>query len=423
MPEFHDRTTARSVTTQPPRPSVDATFNGIRLLSPYAHSKYTERTLEIHWEPVGCFAVEQTTKNASISIEIEGLSRIFSDGTGLHPTDLKIRAGEFVSILGPSGCGKSTLLRCLAGLESPDQGTVRFGDRVVTGPTVKDTPANRRRIGMVFQDLALWPHLSVLGNAAFPLQVSARRGGNSQRGEVKAQAEEALALVGMEKFTDKMPHQLSGGQQQRVAIARAVVAAPDVLLMDEPFSALDATLRAQLRMELVELTRRLGLTTLYVTHDQEEAMAMSQRIVVMHAGQILQFDAPETLYRHPSHEFVAEFVGTFNKLPPAFRRNGRTEGVRPENVTAVDSAALSDPAAPSDPDAILLEATPLACTYTGGRYLVRCQVEGVEEHWAVESSTRVELDSLLRLSVSPEHVLTLGSAPEPIRAPGMRQPA
>ncbi|NLS09880.1 ABC transporter ATP-binding protein [Nesterenkonia sp. MY13] len=336
-------------------------------------------------------------------VTISGVSRVFSDGTGLQPIDLHIQRGEFVSILGPSGCGKSTLLRCLAGLETPDTGTISLGERTVSAPGQKPVPANRRRIGMVFQDLALWPHLSLTENVAFPLRVS-----GAPKKTILPRVEGALARVGMSDFAQKMPHQLSGGQQQRVAIARAVVAEPELLLMDEPFSALDAALRTQLRMELVELTTRLGLTTLYVTHDQEEAMAVSQRIVVMRSGVLQQFDTPETLYQNPATEFVAEFVGRFNRLPAGWSQTeGTIAGVRPENVTITGALTHAPAIEPVRlPGALQLDAETLSCIYTGGRYLIRCKVHGTDP-WLVESPDRYEPGAPIRLSVDSTHLLQL----------------
>jgi len=242
------------------------------------------------------------------AIEILGVARVFRDGSGLHATDLTVHAGEFLSVLGPSGCGKSTLLRCVAGLETPDQGRIVFGDRTVYDHERGTFVAPRqRRLGMVFQDLALWPHLNASENVAFPLRVT-----RTPKHEVTTRVAEALELVGLSHFAEKMPHQLSGGQQQRVAIARAIVARPSVLLMDEPFSALDAALRLQLRDELRELTTSLGLTTIYVTHDQADAMAMSDRIAVLDRGVLKQVSTPEDLYLQPRDAFVANFIGRCN---------------------------------------------------------------------------------------------------------------
>jgi iron(III) transport system ATP-binding protein len=212
--------------------------------------------------------------------------------------------GAFVTLLGPSGCGKTTTLRMIAGFEQPDEGRIRFGDDDVTR-----LPVNRRNIGFVFQNYALFPHLSVFENVAYGLQVR----GQPTAG-VAASVGEVLALVGLGGYEQQFPAQLSGGEQQRVALARAIVIKPRVLLFDEPLSNLDAKLRVQMRGDIRELQRRLAITTIYVTHDQEEAMAVSDRIVVMNRGSIVQEGTAEDLYHRPASEFVATFVGRVNLL-------------------------------------------------------------------------------------------------------------
>jgi putative spermidine/putrescine transport system ATP-binding protein len=217
----------------------------------------------------------------------------------LHGLDLRIRPGEFVSLLGPSGCGKTTALRVLAGLEDASGGSV-----LMDGVDVSAVPVNKRDIGMVFQAYSLFPHLRVRENTAYGLR---RR--KVARAEALQRAQDALELVGLGGFADRYPHQLSGGQQQRVALARALVTAPRVLLLDEPLSALDAKVRVQLRDEIRRLQLRLGITTVFVTHDQEEALAVSDRIAVMNAGRIEQIGTPEELYSAPATAFTAAFVG------------------------------------------------------------------------------------------------------------------
>ncbi|WP_257802619.1 MULTISPECIES: ABC transporter ATP-binding protein [Corynebacterium] len=211
---------------------------------------------------------------------LRGVRREFADGTGLHETSLDIAKGEFVSILGPSGCGKSTLLRCIAGLETPDAGVIEFAGREVFGPLV-NVPVNKRNLSMVFQDLALWPHMTVAKNVEFPLTTGKKKVAKAEREERVARA---MDMVGISAKAEQRPNELSGGQQQRVAIARALVSDPELLLMDEPLSALDAALRTQIRSELTRLAYELNLTVIYVTHDQSEALAMSDRVAVMHAG-------------------------------------------------------------------------------------------------------------------------------------------
>lgn len=232
-------------------------------------------------------------------VQLQSIVKSYGAHRVLHGVDIDIAPGEFVSLLGPSGCGKTTLLRVLAGLEGADSGTVLLG-----GSDVSRVPTNRRDIGMVFQSYSLFPHLRVVDNTAFGLR--RRRVG---RADAAKRALDALALVGLADFADRFPHQLSGGQQQRVALARALVTEPKVLLLDEPLSALDAKVRVQLRDEIRRIQLRLGITTVFVTHDQEEALAVSDRIAVMNAGRIEQIGSPEQLYTEPATSGVAAFVG------------------------------------------------------------------------------------------------------------------
>ncbi|WP_338565451.1 ABC transporter ATP-binding protein [Microbacterium paraoxydans] len=232
-------------------------------------------------------------------VELHGIVKSYGGTRVLHGVDLDIAPGEFVSLLGPSGCGKTTLLRVLAGLEGAEEGTVLLG-----GGDVSRVPTNRRDIGMVFQSYSLFPHLRVVDNTAFGLR---RRGVGKT--EAARRALDALALVGLADLADRFPHQLSGGQQQRVALARALVTEPRVLLLDEPLSALDAKVRVQLRDEIRRIQLRLGITTVFVTHDQEEALAVSDRIAVMNSGRIEQIGSPEELYTTPATAEVAAFVG------------------------------------------------------------------------------------------------------------------
>ncbi|MEV8251712.1 ABC transporter ATP-binding protein [Microbacterium sp. NPDC076768] len=232
-------------------------------------------------------------------VELQGIVKSFGGNRVLHGVDLDIAPGEFVSLLGPSGCGKTTLLRVLAGLEGADEGAV-----FLDGGDVSRVSTNKRDIGMVFQSYSLFPHLRVSENTAFGLR---RRGVG--KAESARRAVDALALVGLSDFADRFPHQLSGGQQQRVALARALVTEPKVLLLDEPLSALDAKVRVQLRDEIRRIQLRLGITTVFVTHDQEEALAVSDRIAVMNSGRIEQIGSPEELYTMPSTAGVAAFVG------------------------------------------------------------------------------------------------------------------
>jgi ABC-type Fe3+/spermidine/putrescine transport system ATPase subunit len=237
-----------------------------------------------------------------VAVRLDAVTKRFSTQIALHPLDLTVSEGEFVTLLGPSGCGKTTLLRIIAGLEWPDDGTVS-----IFGTDVTDRPANKRPVNLVFQRVTLFPHLTVAENIAF---------GPSLRRMKKRQANEkvlaALELVRMPGFGDRRVTELSGGQAQRVALARAIANDPKVLLLDEPLSALDLEIRRQLQAELKDIHRRLGLTFVYVTHDQEEAMSMSDRVVVMSDGRIEQAGSPVEIYRHPRSPFVARFLGMSN---------------------------------------------------------------------------------------------------------------
>ncbi|SIR12696.1 ABC transporter ATP-binding protein [Bosea sp. TND4EK4] len=238
-------------------------------------------------------------------LELAGLQKRFGNATAVDDVSLSVAKGEAVALLGPSGCGKTTTLRMLAGLIEPDRGTIR-----IDGAEITRLPAHRRNMGYVFQSYALFPHLSVARNVAFGLEERGR-----PKAEIARQVEEALALVRLSGLDARRPRELSGGQQQRVALARALVIHPSVLLLDESLSNLDAKLRDAMRHEIRSIQRALGITTLFVTHDQVEALTMCDRIAVMHRGRIAQIGAPEEIYEKPATRFVAEFVGRANALP------------------------------------------------------------------------------------------------------------
>lgn len=251
-------------------------------------------------------------------LRISGLNKRFEIPGGyigaVRDLDLEVADGEFIVLLGPSGCGKSTLLRCVAGLERPEQGTIHLGDRLLSAADRRVfVEPEDRDIAMVFQSYAIWPHMTVFENVAFPLTDGKERRRNA--GEVAERVRQALVLVQLDSFERHSAATLSGGQQQRVALARALVREPKLLLMDEPLSNLDARLRDSMRTELKRLTLALGVTTLYVTHDQIEALSMGDRICVMRDGRILQQGPPEDVYSHPVDVFVAGFVGAMNFVP------------------------------------------------------------------------------------------------------------
>jgi iron(III) transport system ATP-binding protein len=267
-------------------------------------------------------------------LKIQHLSKLFSVRGGkavkaIDEVSFDVEPGEFFTLLGPSGCGKTTTLRCVAGLEKPQEGKIHLRGRTVfdSSSRVFVVP-NQRNIGMVFQSYAIWPHLTVFNNVAFPLKASGQRNFKILRDKV----ERALDLVGLWGFEDRPATQLSGGQQQRVALARALVKEPDLLLLDEPLSNLDTKLRERMRSELKRLQRELGITTLYVTHDQMESILLSDRIAVMNGGQILQLGRPGEIYDQPNSQFVADFMGATNLL------NGTLRGeVHAATVEVVDT--------------------------------------------------------------------------------------
>ena len=237
-------------------------------------------------------------------LEVRDLIKRFTAQSIVGPLSFRVEAGEFVSLLGPSGCGKTTTLRCIAGFEVPTEGSI-----LLNGLAIEGQPPNRRNIGLVFQSYALFPHLTIFENVAFGLRL--RRIGNAQ---LRQRVGDALELVGLLDLAARYPRQLSGGQQQRIAIARCVVLEPRILLFDEPLSNLDLKLRLAMRRELRELQRRLGKTAVYVTHDQGEALALSDRIVVMSNGRIEQIGSPQEIYERPANAFVADFIGSSNLL-------------------------------------------------------------------------------------------------------------
>ena len=240
-----------------------------------------------------------------VAVRLEGLTRRYGTVLALDGLDLEITGGEFLALLGPSGCGKTTALRAIAGFEVPDAGRVWFDRRDVTG-----LPPSKRDVGMVFQAYSLFPNMTVADNVAYGLRVRRR-----DKAERAGRAAELLELVGLADRGGRYPHQLSGGQQQRVALARALAVAPQVLLLDEPLSALDAQVRVQLREEIRRIQLELGTTTVFVTHDQAEALSVADRVGVMRAGRLEQVATPDELYERPATAFVAEFVGTMNRLP------------------------------------------------------------------------------------------------------------
>ena len=241
-------------------------------------------------------------------IEIQSLFKTFKKTVAVNRISLSVQQGEMLTLLGPSGCGKTTTLRCIAGLEKPEGGEIEIDGRPMLSPSF--VPSSRRGIGMVFQNYAVWPHMKVFNNVAYGLKLE-----KTPRAEIRARTMQMLEMVGLGGMEERYPGQLSGGQQQRVALARALVRNPKVLLLDEPLSNLDAKLREKMRFEIKSLAKRMGITSVYVTHDQAEAMVISDRIAVMQTGRVVQIDTPQQIYAEPADRFVADFIGTMNFIP------------------------------------------------------------------------------------------------------------
>ncbi|WP_119696822.1 ABC transporter ATP-binding protein [Microbacterium halotolerans] len=292
---------------------------------------------------------------------LEKVTKRFGDTTVLRGMDVRIAPGELLSVLGPSGCGKTTALRILAGFEKPTSGSIRVGGRDITA-----LAPNRRDIGMVFQAYSLFPNLSVRQNVEYGLRI--RRVKSSAR---HRRAEELLEMCGLEHLAARFPHQLSGGQQQRVALARALAVRPSVLLLDEPLSALDAIVRSQIRDEIRRLQQQLGITTMFVTHDQGEALAIADRVAVLNGGRIEQIAAPQDVYQRPATEFVARFVGTVTELgvPDTFD-GGAVPLAQPAH--GLDTLFVRPEDVELHPDASG-DATVTEQTYLGERTIVRAE--------------------------------------------------
>jgi iron(III) transport system ATP-binding protein len=330
-----------------------------------------------------------------MTVRCEGLRKTFRHTPAVRRVDLTVNKGEILALLGPSGCGKTTTMRLIAGFERADAGSITIGDRQVVGPQIF-VPPEQRQVGMVFQNYALFPHLSVADNVGYGIK----------RGADRAQRiREVLALVGLEGLEGRMPHELSGGQQQRVALARALAPRPQVLLLDEPFSGLDAGLRDQVRGEVARILRESGATVIVVTHNQDEALFLGDRVAVMNEGYIEQVAPPEELYLQPASRFVAEFMGTAFFLAGVAQSQGlETElGFLPQPVLLAAGTPLEAAARPDD---LTLIADPqglarvVTTTYRGGSYLydvrlpsgnlVRC--EGPHTHYHPPgTAVRVEL--------------------------------
>ncbi|MBI2088637.1 MAG: ABC transporter ATP-binding protein [Deltaproteobacteria bacterium] len=361
-------------------------------------------------------------------IRVKNLRKTFLTKQGsqaaVHGAEFDVAEGEIFMLLGPSGCGKTTTLRCIAGLETPDEGEIWIGEQLVFGDRGGTLlPVYKRGVGMVFQSYAIWPHLTVFDNVAYPLVHGIYK---APKREVKGRVQKALSLVGLERFEDRPAPLLSGGQQQRVALARALVYEPKVLLLDEPLSNLDAKLRAEMRIELRALMKRLNITAIYVTHDQEEALVLSDRIAVMHAGEIKQIGTPRDIYVKPQNDVVAGFIGTANLFSAsitAVPRNGE------EGSVSTPIGALACPLPPSvavgqpvtimfRPEDVVVRASQAGpsqnslcgvveqAVFVGSRLQCVLSVQGHKVHCEVPKSQLVETGQSVVVEI-PRHAIHL----------------
>ena len=317
-----------------------------------------------------------------MKITLTDISKSFGGKRVIRPTSLVVESGSFTTLLGPSGCGKTTLLRIIAGLETPDTGEIRFDDRVVySAEGGINVPPEKRGLGFVFQDFALWPHMSVYENVAFGLRAARNTKGLDEK--VRA----ALHAVQLDEFAMRYPHQLSGGQQQRVAFARAIVIEPQCILFDEPLSALDALLREEMRTELKELISRLGITAVFVTHDQTEAMSMSDKIAVLNGGTVEQYDSPELIYSAPATRFVARFIGSSDWIDDE-------RMFRPETAHTSPCGGAEE-----------FTARVVSAQFMGGSYQTRLECGG--QPWTLITSERMQVGTQVSIYIKKENIITV----------------
>lgn len=316
-----------------------------------------------------------------MKIVLNEIKKSYGEKTVIRPTSLTIESGSFTTLLGPSGCGKTTMLRMIAGLETPDSGEMYFGDKCVYSSEKKiNVPPEKRGLGFVFQDFALWPHMSVFENVAFGL----RAAHNTK--DLDKKVRDALHAVQLDDFADRYPHQLSGGQQQRVAFARAIVIEPECILFDEPLSALDALLREEMRTELKDLITRLGITAVFVTHDQTEAMSMSDKIAVLNGGVVEQYDTPEQIYSQPKTPFVAKFIGSSNWVDDK-------RMFRPEKAQLTEQKEADE-----------FKAEAVSVQFLGSSYQVNLKHGG--NTWTLMSPKRMQVGTTVSIYIKQSDMIT-----------------
>ena len=317
-----------------------------------------------------------------MKITLKEISKSFGDKKVILPTSLTVESGSFTTLLGPSGCGKTTLLRMISGLETPDAGEILFDDTTVFSAEKRiNVPPEKRGLGFVFQDFALWPHMNVYENVAFGLRTAHNTKGLDEK------VRNALHAVQLDDFAARYPHQLSGGQQQRVAFARAIVIEPQCILFDEPLSALDALLREEMRSELRELISRLGITAVFVTHDQTEAMSMSDRIAVLNGGAVEQYDTPERIYSAPATQFVARFIGSSDWLDG-------THMFRPEKAHTSPRGGAEE-----------FTAEVVSVQFLGGAYQVR--LKRGEQPWTIITNDRMQVGTQVSIYINKQDIITV----------------
>ncbi|MBB3237537.1 ABC transporter ATP-binding protein [Phyllobacterium endophyticum] len=347
------------------------------------------------------------TTHSNGSVVFDNVRKQFGTFTAIHGLSLHIEPGTLVTLLGPSGCGKTTTLRMLAGLEHPTSGRILIGGKDVTM-----LPANERDVSMVFQSYALFPHMSVLENVVYGLESS-----KMNKNEARSRAEDGLKQVGLAGYGQRLPAELSGGQQQRVAVARALVLEPQVLLLDEPLSNLDARLRRRVRTEIRELQQRLGFTAVYVTHDQEEALAVSDRIVVMQDGAVAQQGSPRELYEAPASSFIADFIGEANVVPCEVLRSDGGQAIirvaRLEHSVPGRSARPGPAKIAVRPNAITLDAAE-AAAFPGSIRHAAYLGDHVEYEVETEAGTLFVVDPAVDRNLTPATNVSIGFHPRGI---------